>query len=150
MQAIRRRGDSTPGSEPDAAPSRARVPEADRARFDDLLADARRCYGIRDDNVGITVMWPVGLLRRAILEAGRRLVDRGVLDEDWEALALGEQELAAALRGDTSMGELAKERVALGIAHEADGAPLDAGRVRGRRTRPRRCSPPPWPSSPPR
>ena len=76
------------------------MPEAERDRFDDLLADARRCYGIRDDNVGITVLWPVGLLRRAILETGRRLVDRGVLDEAWEALALGEQELAAALRGD--------------------------------------------------
>ena len=76
-------------------------------------------------------MWPVGLLRRAIFEVGRRLVERGVLDEDWEALALGEQELAAALRGDVSMRDLAKERVALGIAYEADGAPLVLGESEG-------------------
>jgi phosphohistidine swiveling domain-containing protein len=131
VRAIRVAGDASPRTEPDAAPSRALVPEADRERFDDLLADARRCYGIRDDNVGITVMWPVGLARRAILEVGRRLTERGVLDEPWEALALGEQEMAAALRGDGSLREVAKERVRLGIAYEADGAPRILGESEG-------------------
>jgi pyruvate,water dikinase len=69
VQAIRCAGDATERTTPDAAPIRARVAEVDRARFDHLLDDARRCYGIRDDNVGLTAMWPVGLLRRAILEA---------------------------------------------------------------------------------
>ena len=127
VQAIRRAGDVVQRTEPDPAPIRARVAEADRAQFDDLLADARRCYGIRDDNVGLTAMWPVGLLRRAILEAGRRLVERGVIDEDWMALGLGEQELAAALRGDASMGERAKARAEHGIAAEAAGAPATLG-----------------------
>lgn len=127
VQAIRRAGDAAERVEPDAAPIRDRVAEADRARFDDLLADARRCYGIRDDNVGLTAMWPVGLLRRAILEAGRRLVERGVIDEDWMALGLGEQELAAALRGDASMGEVAKARAEHGMAAEAAGAPATLG-----------------------
>ena len=128
VKAIRSAGDdASPPVEPDAAPLRARVPEAERARFDDLLADARRCYGIRDDNVGITWMWPVGLVRRAILEAGRRLTDRGLLDVDWAALALGERELAAALHGDATMGELAKARVEHGIAAEAASAPATLG-----------------------
>lgn len=131
VQAIRAAGAAERRSEPDATPFRALVPDADRARFDDLLTDARRCYGIRDDNVGIIVMWPVGLVRRAILEAGRRLVDRGVLDEDWQALGLGEQELAAALRGDASLGEVARERARLGLAYEADGPPLSLGDPEG-------------------
>ena len=132
VQAIRRAAERGPErASPTSRPCRAQVPEEERDRFDDLLDDARRCYGIRDDNVGITVMWPVGLVRRAILEVGRRLVDRGVLDEAWEALALGEQELAAALRGERSTRDLAKERIALGIAYEADGAPLVLGDSEG-------------------
>lgn len=127
VQAIRRAGDAAERSEPDPAPIRAQVAEADRARFDDLLADARRCYGIRDDNVGLTWMWPVGLVRRAILEAGGRLVARGTIDEASMAFGLGEQELAAALRGDTSMGEVAKARAEHGLAAEAAGAPATLG-----------------------
>lgn len=131
LQAMRAAAAVVPRPEPDAAPFRARVPETERALFDDLLADARACYGIRDDNVGITVLWPVGLMRRAILEIGRRMVDRGVLDEPEEALALGEQELADALGGDALLGDLAKRRVARGIAYEADGAPLVLGDSEG-------------------
>ncbi len=131
VRAVRAADRPTATDEPDAAPLRARVPEADRDRFDDLLDDARRCYGIRDDNVGITVLWPVGLVRRAILENGRRLVERGVLDEGWEALALGEQDMADALHGDPTIRELAKERVRMGIAYEADGAPVVLGESEG-------------------
>jgi pyruvate,water dikinase len=52
---------------------RARVPDAERDRFDDLLADARAAMDMRDDNGPITVQWPTGLLRLAMLEAGGRL-----------------------------------------------------------------------------
>ena len=127
VQAIRRAGDATERPEPDAAAIRGRVAEADRAQFDDLLADARRCYGIRDDNVGLTWMWPVGLVRRAILEAGRRLVERGQIDDREQAFALGEQELAAALRGDASMGAEAMARAERGAEAEAAGAPAALG-----------------------
>jgi phosphohistidine swiveling domain-containing protein len=137
VQAIRCAGDAADRTRPTAAPIRARVAEADRARFDDLLADARRCYGIRDDNVGLTWMWPVGLVRRAILEAGRRLAEREMVDEDWMAFGLGEQELAAALRGDVSMGELAQARAEHGIAAEASGAPATLGWSEGGEPDPR-------------
>lgn len=51
---------------------RDRVPRAERAEWDELLADARATYGVRDDNGLLTGAWPVGLLRRAMLEVGER------------------------------------------------------------------------------
>ena len=39
----------------------------------------RASYALRDDDVGVCWNWPLGLVRRAGLEMGRRLVDRGVL-----------------------------------------------------------------------
>ena len=101
-----------------------RVPEAERDRFDELLADARDCYGNRDDNVALTFMWPVGLMRRALLEIGRRLTDRRIIEEPTHALALGTEELAAALHGDASMGAEAAARMA------TDGALRGRGRAR--------------------
>jgi pyruvate,water dikinase len=111
----------------DVEPVRDRVPEPDRARFDDLLDDAITCYGVRDDNVALTCMWPSGLVRRALLEAGRRLADRGSLPDLWHVFTLGETEIAAALAGDTTLGAEAAARMAHGIAAEADGAPAQLG-----------------------
>ena len=59
---------------------RAAVPAAERARFDELLADARDSYRLGDDDGGICWTWPLGLLRRSVLEAGRRLHERGRID----------------------------------------------------------------------
>ena len=111
----------------DAAAVRARVPAGDRARFDDLLADACTCYGVRDDNVALTFMWPSGLVRRALLEAGRRLADRGLLRDSAHVFALGEAEIAAALAGDATVGAEAASRTAHIEAAEADGAPAQLG-----------------------
>jgi pyruvate,water dikinase len=93
-------------AEPDPSAVRARVPEADQARFDDLLADARGAYQLRDDDVGITYTWPMGLLRRAVLEAGRRL-DLRAPDDLFEA---DPEEIDARLRGEAepSPDELAR------------------------------------------
>lgn len=111
----------------DAAAIRARVPEAERARFDGLLADARSCYGVRDDNVAITFMWPAGLVRRALLEVGRRLTDRGLVPDPRHAFALGESEIAAALAGHAALADVAAARLAHGAAAEAAGAPAQLG-----------------------
>jgi pyruvate,water dikinase len=61
------------------AEMRAAVPLDERDRFDSLLADVRASYALRDDDVGVCWNWPIGLIRRAGLEMGRRLVDRGRL-----------------------------------------------------------------------
>jgi phosphohistidine swiveling domain-containing protein len=50
-----------------------------RAEFDLLLGDARNVMDMRDDNGPLTIEWPIGLLRRALLDAGRRLVERSCI-----------------------------------------------------------------------
>ena len=62
-----------------AAELRQRVPTVDHTMFDTTLGDARAVMDMRDDNGPLTIEWPIGLLRRALLAAGSRLVDRGVL-----------------------------------------------------------------------
>ncbi len=61
---------------------RARVPVAARDTFDERLAEARDSMDLRDANGPITVEWPTGLLRIAMLAWGRRLVANGVIDAD--------------------------------------------------------------------
>ena len=96
------------GGEVDAriAASRARVPEAHRAEFDELLAQARAAMDLRDDNGPMTAEWPLGLLRLALLELGRRAVARGVLPGPELALELAPGELATVLDGSPSGDEL--------------------------------------------
>ena len=67
---------------------RAKVPVAEQGRFDVLLSDARGVMDMRDDNGPVTVELPMGLLRRALLEAGRRLASSGRLREAEHALLL--------------------------------------------------------------
>lgn len=112
---------------PEVGAVRDRVPLAERHRFDELLEDARTCYGSRDDNVAVTFMWPNGLVRRALLEAGRRLAERGLLHDASHVFALGQAEIAGALGGDTTLGDEAAVRTARGMAAEVDGAPAKLG-----------------------
>ena len=76
----------------------ALVPESDRSRFDALLAGARAVYGLRDDDVSFT-MWGSGLVRRALLEAGRRLARDGRLDAADHVFEVEHGELRALLLG---------------------------------------------------
>lgn len=98
-----------PDIDPDAARAasevaaddvRARVPEEHRDELDRLLDDARVTYGLRDDNGAIVGAWPVGLTRRAYLEAGRRLHAAGALAEPEHVFELLAAEVAELLRGD--------------------------------------------------
>ena len=90
------------GVEARAAEVRAEVPVGDRPTFDDLLESARRAYGLRDDNGPLTAEWPMGLVRRAFLEAGRRLADRGRIAEPANVFELDGPELVAVLGGQPS------------------------------------------------
>lgn len=51
-----------------------RVPARHRARFDELLAEARLVYRVREERVFHGDMMAIGIARRAILAAGQRLV----------------------------------------------------------------------------
>ena len=58
---------------------RDRVPLEKLAVFDEGLDEARTAYGLHDDDVRITYLWPLGLLRRCVLAAADRLMARGAL-----------------------------------------------------------------------
>lgn len=88
---------------------RGQVPEAHRARFDELLGQARSAMDLRDDNGPTTAEWPLGLLRRAMLALGHRLVERGVLPDADLVLELSLDEVAAPVfDGSPSAAELAR------------------------------------------
>jgi len=73
------------------------VPESERARFDDLVDVARVAYGANDDNSTVLYSVPLGLVRRAVLELGQRLVDRRRLHDTEDALEATQSELQALL-----------------------------------------------------
>jgi phosphohistidine swiveling domain-containing protein len=99
------------------------VPEEHRDELDRLLDDARVTYGLRDDNGAIVGAWPVGLARRAYLEAGRRLHAAGAIEHPDHVFELLADEVATLLHG--------------GVVSTAD---LDRGAVAGRASDRRRAT----------
>lgn len=79
----------------------AQLVDADRGPFAAALEQARRIYPIREENVVLTDNVPCGILRRWVLEAGRRLVGRGRLPRVDDAVFCTADELAEAFRGGT-------------------------------------------------
>lgn len=78
---------------------RSRIPVEHHAELAERVADARATFGMRDDNGPITGAWPMGLLRRAVLAAGRRLTTAGALEAPTDALEVTVAELGALVRG---------------------------------------------------
>jgi pyruvate,water dikinase len=78
---------------------RERVPEGERARFDELAADAREGYGHNDDNTVLLFSTPLGAVRRAVLEVGRRLAERGRVERVDDVFEARTDELVALLDG---------------------------------------------------
>jgi pyruvate,water dikinase len=79
---------------------RAKVPEAHRAEFDELLEEARFIFRLRDERGIYNDTWGSGLARRALLEAGRRLEDSGVLPDATLAINASHDEIFALLTGE--------------------------------------------------
>ena len=90
--------------------ARARLSGANRERFDAALAYAERIYPLREDNVLLTDQLPAGLLRRVGLEAGRRLVDRGLIGRTEDAMMLTADELRHALDTGDDVRRLVSRR----------------------------------------
>jgi pyruvate,water dikinase len=74
---------------------RDKVPAVHRPQFDELLAEARLVYRLRDERGLYSDIWAAGILRRVLLEAGRRLVAAGRLeradlfiDADWDEMQI--------------------------------------------------------------
>ena len=69
----------------------------ERERFDRLLARAERFYPVREDNEVWTQSVPLALVRRALLEVGRRLTAAGTIGEAGDVFFLALPEARQAL-----------------------------------------------------
>lgn len=78
---------------------RERVPAEHRKMFDELLAEARFTYRIRDERGYDNDSWSGGIARLAVLEAGRRLVAKGRLQDAEHAVELTPSEMTSMLAG---------------------------------------------------
>ena len=87
---------------------RDRVPPEHRADFDERLAEVRLMYRLRDERGVYSDGWGVGLARRAMLEAGRRLAAKGLLEDPEHAVDLDADEVRALLL-DQGDGPSARE-----------------------------------------
>ncbi len=106
---------------------RGRVPAEALATFDELLADARGLYSLRDDDNGLCFVWPFGLIRRGVLDAGQRLVGRDALREVDDLFDATPDEIGALLagRGPTA-DELASRHAARRSARDLE-PPIQLG-----------------------
>src|SRR5262249_34479876 len=92
---------------------RDRMPPEQLADFDNALLEAKAAYGLHDEDVRIAYLWPLGLMRRALLAAAGLLIDDGLLAQSDHIFQTTPAELDALLAGSSqlSASELA-ERVA--------------------------------------
>ena len=74
---------------------RGKVPEQHRAEFDELLGEARLTYRLRDERGVFSDIWASGLMRRAVLEAGRRVAERGQIHEPVHLIDAGFDEMCS-------------------------------------------------------
>ena len=103
---------------------REAVPEAERANFDDMLAEARLVYRLRDERGLYSDSSAVGLMRLALIELGRRLFERGRIGFKYDTLDLRAAEIDAILDGSpTPTAEDLAARVAARKAASKLGAP---------------------------
>jgi pyruvate,water dikinase len=78
---------------------RDKVPDEHRAEFDELLAEARLTYRVRDERGVFSDIWASGLMRRAALAAGRRLAEAGKLHEPVHLIDAGLDEMQSLVAG---------------------------------------------------
>lgn len=103
--------------------ARDAVPAEHRARFDEILRQARNAMDLRDDNGPTTAEWPLGLVRMALLELGRRLVASGRADDHDLALELHPDELLPGLLADPPSPDELRARLARRVAQRGLDAP---------------------------
>lgn len=83
-----------------AADWRAALPEEKKESFDEILDMGRRFFRIRDERGLCTDLSGVGLCRRGIMEAGRRLKATGVINEADHLTVATKAEALSLLTGD--------------------------------------------------
>ena len=78
---------------------REKVPEPQRAQFDELLGEARLTYKIRDERGVFSDIWASGIMRRAALGAGRRLAGQARIHDAEHIVDAGFDEMCAMVAG---------------------------------------------------
>jgi phosphohistidine swiveling domain-containing protein len=125
---IETRGTESINVDKHIAAIRAQVAEARRAEFDDLLGEARLMYRLRDERGVYSDIWASGIMRRAVLAAGRRLETKGRVHDAEHLIDAGFDEMRAMLAG--SGGPTAEElaaRLADRDSRSAKDAPSTLG-----------------------
>lgn len=91
---------------------RQRVPAEHRDSFDELLADARGIARLKDERGIYNDVWATGITRKAIVAAGSRLVEDGLLTDAEHLTEADWNEMQSMLRGvpTVSDAELAERR----------------------------------------
>jgi pyruvate,water dikinase len=107
---------------------RARVPEAHRDQFDDLLREAQTTYRMRDERGFHTDTLAVGVARRGVLAAGARLHSRGLVHDPAHLVDASTADIVALLEGrpGPTADELA-ERVRWRLETPLSAAPARLG-----------------------
>jgi rifampicin phosphotransferase len=78
---------------------RSRVPDQHRAQFDELLGEARLMYRLRDERGVFSDIWASGIMRRAVLSAGRQLEGQGRVHDAEHFIDAGFDEMCALVTG---------------------------------------------------
>ena len=106
------------------------VPESAHGEFNARLAEAREVMDMRDDNGPTTVEHPMGLLRLALLEVGRRLVSADRADRAEHAIELAHNEVVPLLvEGRGPSREDLRARVTKRLAESRLTPPVNLGPV---------------------
>jgi pyruvate,water dikinase len=83
---------------------------ADQAEFERLLGRAERYYPVREENEFTTISVPTALARQRLLEAGRRLSERGQIDSAEDVFMLTRAEITSGLVSGTALCDAARTR----------------------------------------
>jgi pyruvate,water dikinase len=103
---------------------RANVPEQHQAQFDELLGEARLTYKVRDERGVYSDIWASGIMRRAALEAGRRLAAKGSLHDPEHFVDASFDEMRSLVAGgDGPSAEELAQRHAIRTSLTAKDAP---------------------------
>ena len=78
---------------------RSQVPDEHRGEFDELLGEARLMYRLRDERGVFSDIWASGIMRRAVLAAGRRLEDKGRVHDAEHFVDAGFDEMCELVTG---------------------------------------------------
>ena len=117
---------------------RDRIPEEHRAQFDELLEEARVTYRIRDERGVFSDIWASGIMRRAVLAAGRRLAAKGRVHDPEHLVDAGFDEMRALIADGTgpSADELGAATCRADVPHREGRPALPRDPPRRRPTRP--------------